>query len=278
MEQRKSLVARRVVVTRRPDQAARLVGLLRERGAVVLEVPATRIGPPADVAPLEAALRDLGRFDWVVFTSSNAVAAVREALAAMDRPPRLATGGTRVASVGAATTRAIREAFPEDPVALEPESDYRAAGLLQAFGATGCAGRSVLIPASSRAREELPAGLRTLGADVRVVEAYATLEPPDLGPSVERVLREGFDAATFAAPSAVEAFAKAAGSRSRGLPAVVIGPTTAVAAREAGFRVLATASPSTAEGLVAALEEALAGTGRSPRGDGREEPGEQQRG
>jgi uroporphyrinogen-III synthase len=257
MGRRETLAGRRVVVTRRPDQAVRLVKLLQDRGAVVLEVPATRIGPPEDVASLEAALRDLGRFDWVVFTSANAVAPVRDALAALGRPLHLGGGGARIASVGAATTRAIREAFPEDPVALEPESDYRAAGLLKAFEATGCAGRTVLIPASSRARQELPAGLRDLGARVSVVEAYATLEPPELGSSVERVLREGFDAATFAAPSAVEAFAKAAASRARGLPAVVIGPTTAEAARAAGLRVLATASPSTAEGLVAALEKAL---------------------
>jgi uroporphyrinogen-III synthase len=73
-------------------------------------------------------------------------------------------------------------------------------------------------------------------------------------------LAEGFDAATFAAPSAVEAFAAAAGPRSAGLPAVVIGPTTEAAARAAGFEVLGAASPSTAEGLVEALERVLGPT------------------
>ena len=131
---------------------------------------------------------------------------------------------------------------------------------MAAFEAAGCQGAAILIPASSRAREELPAGLRALGAEVTRVAAYATVVPPGLGEAVEGCLRDGFDAATFAAPSAVEAFASAA--LSPGLPAVVIGPTTEAAAREAGFRVLATASPSTAEGLVAALERAL---GRAPR-------------
>ncbi len=257
MSHRESLAGRRIVVTRRPDQASALVGMLRDRGAVVLEVPATRIGPPEDPGPLDAALRDLARFDWVVFTSANAVTAVRDRLAALGRPPRLGEGGVRMASVGAATTRVIRETFPDDPVALEPESEYRAAGLLQAFASAGCAGTAVLVPASSRAREELPSGLRALGAEVTVVAAYATLEPADLGQAVESCLREGFDAATFAAPSAVEAFASAAEGRAQGLPAVVIGPTTEAAARTAGFRVLAIASPSTAEGLVAALERAL---------------------
>jgi uroporphyrinogen-III synthase len=140
---------------------------------------------------------------------------------------------------------------------LEPESDYRAAGLLRAFEEVGCGGNTILVPASSRAREELPTGLRALGAEVTVVAAYATLEPPGLGEAVGRCLREGFDAVTFAAPSAVEAFAAAAADGAAGLPAVVIGPTTAAAARAAGFRVLATAAPSTAEGLVAALERVL---------------------
>jgi uroporphyrinogen-III synthase len=249
-----SLAGRRIVVTRRTDQASRLVRLLQERGAVVLEVPATAIGPPEDPAPLDEALRGLDRFDWVVFTSANAVEAVRDRLVALS--PR----GPRVASVGPATTDALGRAFPEDGVDLEPEADYRAAGLLQAFQAQGCSGARVLIPASSRAREELPSGLRALGAEVTVATAYTTIEPPGLAAAVGKCLGEGFDAATFAAPSAVQAFSKAAGARAQGLPAVVIGPTTEAAAREALFDVLATASPSTADGLVAALERALPNT------------------
>jgi uroporphyrinogen-III synthase len=256
-----TLAGRRVVVTRRPDQASRFVGLLQDRGATVLEVPTTEIGPPEDPGPLDAALRDLPRFDWVVLTSANAVTAVRARLDRLGRPGRLGEGGPRLASVGPATTRALAEAFPGGTVALEPDSDYRAAGLLAAFEAAGCAGAAILVPASSRAREELPTGLRALGAAVTTVVAYATVVPPGLGDAVTRCLRDGFDAATFAAPSAVEAFAEAAGARAAGLPAVVIGPTTEAAARGAGFEVLATASPSTVEGMVAALERVL-GRGR----------------
>ena len=260
MGHHETLAGRRIVVTRRPGQASLLVGLLRDRGAEVLEVPATAIAPPADPRPLEAALRDRARFDWVVLTSANAVEAVRDRLASLGRPVRLGEGGLRIASVGPSTTRAIREAFPDDAVELEPESDYRAAGLLRAFEAMGCGGATVLVPASSRARAELPSGLRALRAEVTVVEAYATVEPPGLREAVERCLREGFDAATFAAPSAVEAFASAAAGaslRAEGLPAVVIGPTTEAAARAARFHLLATASPHTVPGLVAALERAL---------------------
>ena len=158
-----SLAGRRIVVTRRTHQASRLIRLLEERGAVVLKVPATAIGPPEDPAPLDEALRGLDRFDWVAFTSANAVEAVRDRLAALRLAMGLLARGPRVASVGPATTGALGRAFPGDRVDLEPEADYRAAGLLEAFEAHGCSGARVLIPVSSRGRQELPSGLRELG-------------------------------------------------------------------------------------------------------------------
>ncbi len=252
-----TLAGRRIVVTRRKDLAASLVRLLSERGATVLEVPATTMGPPEDSGPLDAALRGLSGFHWVSFSSANAVSAVRDRLAALALPNRLAPGGGRIASVGPATTRALREAFPDDVVEVEPESDFSAAGLVRAFGERGIAGATVLIPASNLARPELPSGLRALGAEVTVAVAYTTGEPPELGPAVQACLAEGVDAVTFAAPSAARAFSAAAGPRGSGLPAVVIGATTEAAARSVGMSILAVASPSTVEGLVAALEKAL---------------------
>jgi len=257
-----TLAGRRIVVTRRPGQASTLVRLLEERGATVLEVPAIEIVPPADLGPLDAALGSLERYDWVVFTSTNAVAAVIRRLMVLGLPPMIGSRGPRVASVGTSTTVAIRSAFPADTVALEPPVDHRAAGLVQAFAGRSCGGARVLVPASSRAREELAAGLRELGAEVDVVSAYATVEPEGLRERVAACLAEGFDAVAFASPSAVEAFAAAAGEASSGLPAAVIGKTTAAAARAAGLEVGATASVSTTEGLVEALQRWL---GRAPR-------------
>ena len=91
-----TLAGRRIVVTRRSDQASSLLGLLRDRGATVLEVPATAIGPPEDLAPLDAALRELGRFRWIVFTSANAVQAVLSRHALGESAVRIA------ATIGAA--------------------------------------------------------------------------------------------------------------------------------------------------------------------------------
>jgi uroporphyrinogen-III synthase len=252
-------------VTRRPEQADSLVRLLRDSGATVLEAPTTRLGAPSDPGPLDAALKGLEGFDWVVFTSANAVRAVRGRLQVLGLPRALGSRGPRLASVGTGTTRALAKSFPGESVAVEPEADFSAAGLLGVFEDRGCAGETVLVPASSLAREELPSGLASLGARVTVAEAYATVPAPDLQSNVERCLDEGFDLVTFAAPSAAEAFAGAAGARGRGLPAVVIGPTTRDAARAAGFEVLAVASPSTVEGLVHAVVRALAPPPRGGR-------------
>jgi uroporphyrinogen-III synthase len=254
-----TLAGRRLVVTRRRGQSSRLVELLVERGATVLEVPAIEIVAPPDAGPLDEALGALEGYDWVVLTSANAVSAVLGRLAVLGLAPRLGARGTRpkVASVGPATTAALRSSFPEDRVALEPGLDFRAAALVEAFAREGVAGARVLVPASTRARDELAQGLRGLGADVDVVAAYATVEPPGLAEAVRESFGAGFDLALFTSPSAVEAFANAAGERARGLAVAVIGPTTEAAARAAGMDVRAVASPSTVEGLVAAAEHVL---------------------
>ena len=149
-------------------------------------------------------------------------------------------------------------------MALEPKADFRAAGLLAAFAGERLAGRRVLLPASTAARDELAAGLRGQGAVVDLVAAYSTVEPPGLGPAVASCLDQGFDLALFASPSAVEAFARAAGKRARGLPVAVIGPTTEAAARAGGLDVRGVASPSTVEAPRGHGRRA-SGPGRGPR-------------
>jgi uroporphyrinogen III methyltransferase / synthase len=261
----RTLAGRRIVVTRRRGQSSRLVKLLEERGASVLEVPAIEIAPPPDTAALDEAVAALQRYDWVVFTSVNAVAAVMGRLVVLGLEPRLgargpgawAGTGPKVASVGSATTAALRSTFPGDRAMLEAGPDFRAAGLLEALGREGVQGARILVPTSTRAGDELPRGLRGLGARVDVVPAYATVDAPGLDAAVRGCLKGGFDLALFASPSAVEAFARAAAERGRGLAVAVIGPTTEAAARGVGMEVRAVASPSTVDGLVAAAERVL---------------------
>src|SRR5215213_2508584 len=75
------LQGRRIAVTRAHDQAGDLLARLRELGAAPLECPAIAIVPPASYAPLDAALAQIDRYGWIIFTSVNGVAAFRDRLA-----------------------------------------------------------------------------------------------------------------------------------------------------------------------------------------------------
>jgi uroporphyrinogen-III synthase len=244
-----ALGGRRLLVTRHwPELMAGLASL----GAIASEVPLIELRPPSDLQPFDAALRDLARYDWIVFTSANAVDAVstRMAALALSLP-----AGVSLASVGPATTEAARAAWPGARVSVQPAEDFRAAALVAAFDRTLVQGRRVLLPVSDRAAETVSRGLTARGALVDRVVAYRTVSA-DGGQALAQILREGLDAAVFASPSAVEAFAAFAGADGRSVPAAVIGPTTAEAARTAGLTVLTVAQPSTVEGMLAALAAA----------------------
>jgi uroporphyrinogen III methyltransferase/synthase len=164
----------------------------------------------------------------------------------------------RIASVGPATTDALREHLPEIEVACEPTSEFRAESLLAAFRDDDVRGRRMLLPISDRARDVLAEGLLARGAQVQRVVAYRTVAPAEAGPALARALAEGVDVVTFASPSAVENFVDVAPARGVGTRAAVIGPVTEERARALGLDVVVTARPSTAEGLATALERAFA--------------------
>lgn len=244
-----ALRGRRVLVTRRwPELMAGLVS----QGAVAFEAPLIELRPPTDPRPLDQALRGLAGYDWLVFTSAHAVEAVSMRMAALGVA---LPSGVKLASVGPATTQAMQTVWSDARVSVEPLGDFRGAGLVAAFEPASVQGRRVLLPVSDRAAETVSRGLAERGAVVDRVVAYRTVSA-DGGQALDQILRAGADVAVFASPSAVEAFAAFAGEDGRAVPAAVIGPTTAEAARAAGLTVLAVAEPSTVEGLLAALARA----------------------
>jgi uroporphyrinogen III methyltransferase/synthase len=250
-ESGRPLAGRRVLLTRRPGQTGFLESRLADLGASVVLAPAIEIGAPEDMGALDEALLALDRYEWLVFTSPNAVAAVKARLEDLGRgalPARL-----KLACVGRSTTAAVSEAFVGRQVELEPEEEYGAEGLTRAFAQLDPPPGWVFLPVSNRSRPDLANGLRALGATVDRRIAYRIATPPDLALRLEEALAGGVDLVLFASPSAVQGFVDALGARAVDVGVVAIGPTTEHAAREAGFRVLAVANPSTAEGLVAAV-------------------------
>jgi uroporphyrinogen-III synthase len=247
----KPLRGRRILVTRRSEQTGSLREALSALGATVVEVPLIAHEPPADARPLDEALGRLARYDWVAFTSANAVEAVAARLARLGVP---LAAGVRLAAVGPSTAQAIAAHFRGRETDLQPASEFRAEALVEAFRARDLTGRHVLFPVSDRARDTLAAGLRAQGAVVESVVAYRTVTPDGVHARLDRALAEGIDLVVLASPSAVDSLMAALGERARGVAVAVIGPVTEEAARRAGLDVRAVASPATALGLVAATE------------------------
>ncbi len=250
------LTGRRILITRPEQQAADGLDRLRALGAEVVHVPLLRILPPSSYEPLDQALRRLGTYHWVVFTSQNGILAVEDRLRRLAIPLEVLRG-VRLAAIGPATAR--RLAHIGAPPALTPP-EYRAEALVEAFSAYDLRQARVLIPRAEEARDVLPRGLRALGASVEVVAAYRTEVAWDQVDRLVAVLREGVDALTLTSPSAARALVRLLGSRlPEGVRVVCIGPVTAEAARRLGVRVDAVAEVYTSEGMVQALRALFEG-------------------
>lgn len=214
--------AKPVVVTRAENADGPLSTELRSLGLSVLLWPVFRVGT-AKKEPLEAALKAIGHFNWIVFASRHAVAAVTERV---PTPPK----GLLVAAVGQATAQVLRQRGW--PVELQP-SEANAASLVAAFASRPMRDAQVLFPASSRALPTIAAGLRQLGAEVLQVEAYRTEGASlDVEDCRAWIARAGIAAVTFASPSAVIELEQALGREDferllSSARAVAMGPTTA---------------------------------------------------
>ena len=249
------LQGRRVLVTRAQAQAHDLEARLRSLGAMPLAFPTIRITPPGDgYAALDAALRELATFDWVVFTSVNGVDHVWQRLAVLGLDDRAFTR-LQLAAIGPATAA---ELAARDLQSVVVPKRFVAEALLEVI--PNPTGKRFLLPRAALARDALRTGLQHAGAEVVEVPAYDTILPE---PSSEilAALEAGVDVLTFTASSTVRNFVAQLGqARARVLAdraqVAVIGPVTAETARHLGLRVDVVASEYTIGGLVTALVSA----------------------
>ena len=237
------LFGRRIVVTRAQPQAAALAADLRRRGAEAIELPAIAFEPPEDLDRLARAAAEVGRYDWVAFTSPTGVARFFEHL----RDAR-SLGGVRVAAIGPGTAAALADL---NVVADLVPKQFVAEALLETLSDEGGPGR-VLIPRAETARDVLPVGLVAKGWDVDVVSAYRTVVPaPD--PAAAALLAEA-EVITFTSSSTVTNFADTYGADAAPKVVATIGPITTETARDRGLEVAIEAIDHTVEGLIDALE------------------------
>ena len=229
-----------VLVPRTKDQAGEMSDRLVSHGALPVEVPTIAVEPPRSPAQMERAVKGLvdGRYQWVVFTSTNAVRAVWEKFGEFGLDAR-AFSGVKIACVGEATADRVR-AFGISPE-LVPSGEQSSLGLLDDFPPYDDVFDPVnrmLLPRADIATETLAEGLRDRGWEIDDVTAYRTVRAaPPPAQTREMIKTGGFDAVCFTSSSTVRNLVGIAGKPHARTIVACIGPKTAETAAEFGLRV-----------------------------------------
>jgi len=240
----------RVLVTRPSrGKADKWAQALSAAGATVVLYPTIEVLAPPSWEPLDHALRQVGSYDWIIFTSQTAVAFTASRIDGGRFPS--GRGRPRLAAVGTETARALEKAGARAD--LVP-SDQRQEGFMEAFRDLE-AGTRLLFPHAFAGRDTLIEALRGRGCQVDVVAAYQTAPRSPLPPP------PAFDVATFASPSALRAFVERHGTHALASKTLaVIGPTTAAEAVSHGLSPVIADEPNI-DALISAITSA-----RTPKG------------
>ncbi len=163
----------RVLVTRAQHQGSELAERLRASGLEPVLIPAIELAEPSSFEPLDKAVAELESFQWIVFTSANAVTVFVGKLKGGALPPE-----TKVAAIGPSTARALGAAGGTvDLIPPQAIAEALAEALLpHARRSDGGPTRFLLVRAEE-GREHLPDTLRAAGAEVTIAPAYRTIVP-----------------------------------------------------------------------------------------------------
>jgi uroporphyrinogen III methyltransferase/synthase len=251
------LFGKGILIPRPAAQARETASAVRERAAEPLVAPSIAIGPAPDPEALRRAVREVGSYDWVVFTSANGVERFFAVVDELGLDARV-FARTKIAVIGPRTGAAVRlRGLRPDLTAREYVAESLAQDLLSA-APEGRLGR-VLLARAKVARDVLPERLHEAGADVTVVAAYET--HPVVGDDAARLARlvdEEADVVLFTSSSMVSSLVDALGpaaiTRLARLTVACIGPVTADTARALGVRVDVVAQRYTVDALLDALE------------------------
>jgi uroporphyrinogen-III synthase len=264
----------RVLVGRARHQAGALSSELRKFGADVIEIPFIEIRKPRSFRPLDAALKNLLSYDWLILTSVNGVEAMWERMKRL-RATKSSFKHLRIAAIGPATKKAIEQRRLN--VDIVP-TEYVAESVVRSLRRK-IKGKRVLLVRAKVARDVIPRELRKAGAQVDVVEAYETVVPESSRGRLQAVLnnpKRRPQVVTFTSSSTVRNFVEltdSAGGRGQEYPPHInldgmrmasIGPVTSATLRECGLPVDIKAKEFTIPGLVAAVARDFA-TARLPR-------------
>jgi uroporphyrinogen III methyltransferase/synthase len=233
------LSGRTIIVTRAADQAGEFSSQLAGYGASILECPTIQIAAPESWCDLDSSIAALSTFDWVIFTSVNAVRYFFKRLHTQGLDAR-ALGHVKVCAVGPRTSESIVEhgIYPD----LVPK-EYKAEGVIAALGKDAVNGKKILFPHADLARDVIPSKLTEIGALVDSPVAYRNIFPERLCPEAMFALeKRKVDCITFTSSSTVNNLARMLGAdlltdMLKGTSIASIGPITSATCREHGLKV-----------------------------------------
>lgn len=258
----KPLFGWRVLVPRTKTDAAAVSERLREQGAIPEEVPTIAVEPPRTPQQMDRAVRGLvtGRYQWVAFTSVNAVRAIREKFEEYGLDAR-AFAGVKVAAVGEQTAGALTDfGISPDLIPVGEQSGQGLAAAWPPYDDVLDPINRVLLPRADIATEHLVARLTELGWEAEDVTAYRTVRAAPPPAAIREAIKGGgYDAVLFTSSSTVRNLVGIAGKPHAVTVIAVIGPQTAKTAAEFGLRVDVTAPKPSMASLVEALAEFGAG-------------------
>jgi uroporphyrinogen III methyltransferase / synthase len=248
------LAGRRILITRAREQSGEFSRLLGGLGAEALEFPTIEIVPPRRWDELDRAIDRLPSYDWLIFTSANGVIYFWQRLTEKGQPgvPK----APRVCAIGPATAKQLKDRHVR--VDYVPK-EYIAEAILEGFKKTDVAGKRILLARARVARDVLPEGLRGLGAEVDLVEAYRTVKPRGGARRLKELLLEGtVDVVTFTSSSTVNHFVELLKKEDikkllKGVAVACIGPVTSRTAVRWGMKVQIEPKEYTIPGLARAL-------------------------
>lgn len=262
--EQKPLFGKRILVTRSREQASALSRRITGLGGEAVEFPTIKVKPPLDYGPLDRVLKRIGIYNWIVFTSVNAVRYFFNRLY-MLRIDIRDLAGIRICAVGPETGRMLQErGLLIDYIPV----DYQAKSIVRGMKQFLYRGDRILLPRADIAPKMMVEAFEELGAEVEDVTAYRTVPgAEEAGPIRELFERGQIHMVTFTSSSTVRNFVSAIGAGEpgaflEGVGVACIGPVTADTARGLGLKVDAVAEEYTIDGLVKVIQGYFSGSGR----------------
>jgi uroporphyrinogen-III synthase len=258
---KKPLAGIRILVGRARHQASALSTQLRKLGAEVIEIPFIEIRKPRSYKPLDAALKSIADYDWLILTSVNGVEALGSCMKHLRVPPTKFKH-LKIAAIGPATREEIEKlGLKVDVVPLR----YIAESVVESLKGK-VEGKRILLARAKVARDVIPRELRKIGAQVDIVEAYETVVPAPSRTRLRSIMKDPKrrpHVVTFTSSSTVRNFVELLGGRGRpphtsldGIHFASIGPITSATLRELGLSPHIEAAEYTIPGLIKAIRAA----------------------